>query len=402
MKLGRKPAVESDLDTEPSAKRVKASQEDFVMRKIDSVVIKDYSSPSNKMVAGFDLDSTLVKTKSGKTFPESRDDWILWSPEVVPKLQELHKQGYKLVVFTNQGGVEKGKTKVEDIQAKLDAIQAAVGAPMLTIMLTANDRYRKPLPTAWKMVESNFNGGITIAKAMSFYCGDAAGRMPPVVKKKDFSASDLKFALNVGVRFMTPEECFLNASQTFERNVFEFDPRKLGVAPKRFPVQSPKQQTLILCIGAPGSGKSSAATGVFSDCVRVNQDTLKTKEKCLKACESAIKEGRSVIVDNQNKAKADRAPYLALAKSANVPVIAIFYDVPKELCFHLNTYRMLHTSSALHRPERVPSMVIHSFYKALQKPEIQEGFSQVYRVGLENFDINHDDADLELLRCFFE
>lgn len=51
------------------------------------------------------------------------------------------------------------------------------------------------------------NDGIIIDKKMSFYCGDAAGRKNG--KQKDFSDSDLKFGLNVGIEFLTPENLFL-------------------------------------------------------------------------------------------------------------------------------------------------------------------------------------------------
>lgn len=66
-------------------------------------------------------------------------------------------------------------------------------------------------------VEINFmllfgqkNGGKEIDLADSFYCGDAAGR--PLgwapKKKKDFSSSDRLFAMNIGIKFVTPEEHF--------------------------------------------------------------------------------------------------------------------------------------------------------------------------------------------------
>lgn len=51
----------------------------------------------------------------------------------------------------------------------------------------------------WDFMAKNCNDNIKIDKKASLYCGDAAGRKPPQVTKKDFSDSDYKFALSVGV-----------------------------------------------------------------------------------------------------------------------------------------------------------------------------------------------------------
>lgn len=52
----------------------------------------------------------------------------------------------------------------------------------------------------------------------SFFCGDAAGRPTRNFRKikKDHSCCDRLFAMNIGVKFYTPEEYF------FKRNVEQF------------------------------------------------------------------------------------------------------------------------------------------------------------------------------------
>ncbi len=55
------------------------------------------------------------------------------------------------------------------------------------------------------------NGNVDIDLKKSFYCGDAAGRVKG--KKKDFSDSDYKFALNINITFFTPEMLFHNVAE---------------------------------------------------------------------------------------------------------------------------------------------------------------------------------------------
>jgi bifunctional polynucleotide phosphatase/kinase len=37
-------------------------------------------------------------------------------------MKQLHLEGYKLVIFTNQLGVSKGKTKIEHLKKKMETI----------------------------------------------------------------------------------------------------------------------------------------------------------------------------------------------------------------------------------------------------------------------------------------
>lgn len=57
----------------------------------------------------------------------------------------------------------------------------------------------------WEYFTNNLNDGIKVSLKDSFYCGDAAGRPKTALRPKDFSDTDLKFALNVGIDFKTPE-----------------------------------------------------------------------------------------------------------------------------------------------------------------------------------------------------
>ena len=89
---------------------------------------------------------------------------------------------------------------------------------------------------------------------------------------------------------------------------------------------------------------------------------------------------------------------MALAKRHNAKAVAVVFDVPKDFCFHLNTYRSLDTHSDQHRKEKVPDMVIHSYYKNFEAPTADEGFDAVITLGVEHFNPagNVDTAKLRL------
>lgn len=58
------------------------------------------------------------------------DDWKFLFPSVPIKLRKLHAEGYKLVIFTNQGGILRGTVKAKDIQQKIEAIISKTNVPM--------------------------------------------------------------------------------------------------------------------------------------------------------------------------------------------------------------------------------------------------------------------------------
>ena len=68
----------------------------------------------------FDVDGTIIKTKSGKTFPIDKDDWLLWHPKVKTKLNQLIDDGVRVIFITNQNGIDTGKTNKTEFKLKIE------------------------------------------------------------------------------------------------------------------------------------------------------------------------------------------------------------------------------------------------------------------------------------------
>lgn len=123
-------------------------------------------------LAAFDLDGTLITTKSGKVFATSASDWQFLFPEVPNKLKDLYrKEDYKVVVFTNQGGVSKGKTDFDEWKTKVEDIVRKIGIPVTVFVATDKGLPRKPLPGMYKIYEESYNDGVTVDKENSFFVG---------------------------------------------------------------------------------------------------------------------------------------------------------------------------------------------------------------------------------------
>lgn len=107
-----------------------------------------------------DLDHTLIRPKSGATFPKDAEDW-----EFMPKMlnnlwYDLHSNPRPVVIVTNQGGVLAGFHTHREIEAKLKTIKQQMVAfleggkngmrkyptEVYHYCSYAYDYHRKPLP----------------------------------------------------------------------------------------------------------------------------------------------------------------------------------------------------------------------------------------------------------------
>ncbi|DAZ95515.1 TPA: hypothetical protein N0F65_001854 [Lagenidium giganteum] len=348
-------------------------------------------------IAGFDLDGTLITTKSGKRFAVDARDWKLFHPTLVAaKLEELVRTGFRIVLFSNQNGLDKGHVTPKELQDKLEAIVKKLDLPMLVLLATRDDQMRKPRIGAWKAMHKLLEDA-PLDLENSFYCGDAAGR-PKIDgaggRKKDFAATDYKFALNVGIAFHTPEALFLSSKQRVHvrPDMWEvgFDPRSIKVGegppvldPRDAPLGKTGGHEMVVMCGSPASGKSFFSNHYFGSAyVVVNQDELKTVAACKKRALEALNNGKSVVIDSTNRDPRTRKEWVTMAQSQGISVRCFYADISKDLAMHLNTFRHL-TST-----KKIPDVVIHTFYKNIAPPSFQA-------------DSTHMDADaLALLRFF--
>ncbi|KZW01259.1 PNK3P-domain-containing protein [Exidia glandulosa HHB12029] len=159
-------------------------------------------TPAPVKAALFDLDGTLIRTKSGHTFAQGAADWKWWALHVPRELARLVGEGWQIVIVSNQGGLNNEKKRGE-WKKKVEAMARELGdtVPLTIIAATARDAYRKPGTKMWDYVQKQL--GLTFDVSQSFFVGDAAGRIG------DHSDSDKAFALALGLKFHTPEEFFL-------------------------------------------------------------------------------------------------------------------------------------------------------------------------------------------------
>ncbi|PGH07832.1 polynucleotide kinase 3'-phosphatase [Blastomyces parvus] len=349
-----------------------------------------------RRVAAFDLDSTLIATKSGRRFATSQYDWKWWSPAVPGKLKELNDQGYLVVVISNQKAISLKKDlkggKLEskslfNFKQKVTAIMRTLDVPFSIYAATENDEFRKPGTGMWREMLDDYDLDVAglLDLEQSIFVGDAAGR------KGDHSAVDLDFAAKVGIPFKTPEEFFLDEPRNPISSAFDPKANVVDLSEyETFTTFSKKNDLeLVIFCGSPASGKSTFYWKYLERLgyKRVNQDILKSRSNCLKVAKEYLQAGESVAVDNTNAGTETRAFWIDLAKEVNVPIRCIYLSTPPQICRNNDALRAANPQDESLNPESrssLPGIAFGDFHRRFQAPTLSEGFQDITHVEFKH------------------
>jgi bifunctional polynucleotide phosphatase/kinase len=326
-----------------------------------------------KKIASFDLDDTLIKTKSKKKFATGPSDWD-WLYENIPKkIKELYDDDFTIIIISNQAGIGDGKKEGDDWIEKVNQIVKELNIEMKVFCSISKNKYRKPIPT---FREEFFPEKLS---KKSFFCGDAVGR------KGDFADTDYKFALNCDIKFYTPEHLFLGQENELPEINYCIDLKENNKDNNKDNNKNNKEDNnllnfesknkeMIIMVGYQGSGKSYFSNQIKEKYgyVVINQDTLKTKSKCIKEAEKQINNKKSIIIDSTNPSKEKRKEWIDLAKQNDYNVRVIHMQTSIEQSKHNNIYRSL-TSDI----EQIPEIAYNMYKSKYEKPELEEDIDEI-------------------------
>jgi len=321
----------------------------------------------------FDLDSTIIKPKNNKPLMNPYTEYVYLYPNVIQKLKEYSKNSYQIVIISNQKGLKSEQHKLDWIN-KINKIQSELGIELIVLAALCDDSYRKPRTGFLEFIQPN---------SESFFCGDALGRM------SDHSDCDIKFALNLNIRCLSPEFVFKNE---IELSSSDIDNVHINYAPIfklnyyktfryfNFEVNS----EVIIMVGIQGSGKSLLSKWIkqqnaFLLYDIISRDVEGTMKKCLNKMENLLEAGHNIIIDNTNPTKESRKPYIELAKKYGydvriINIVRLFEDY--NMALHNNYYRHLKFGTPL-----IPNVALYKFLKEYEIPEYDEGADDIIYIS---------------------
>jgi bifunctional polynucleotide phosphatase/kinase len=337
----------------------------------------------------FDLDDTIIKTKSGKTFPISSTDWVFLDKNIVTKINKLYDNNNFIGIISNQKGL-RSELLINNWIKKINDISKTLKVHVIFASISDN-RYRKPMPGSLDEINNKYflvNKIKFEEKSKKYYIGDALGR------DGDHSDTDLKFAKNCKFIIKSPETFFdlpnknNKASITYPNLQYYSKKEEDNILNNLFNLISnnitQNKKILIMCIGLPACGKSYIRNIIlkkFEEFKYTNNDDINEyknnkNDKNNKIFNRLILDNKNllnnnfIIDDNTNFNDKKRNKYLEEFK--DYFKIVIFYDLNMDICMHLNYMRMFYFNKPL-----ISKVVYRTLLKS--NPDIFSNYDKIIR-----------------------
>lgn len=296
-------------------------------------------------IAGFDLDWTLVRPVHG-LFPKGPEDKALL-PNRLHILSQAKEKGYTIVIFTNQKSTTENKLQLNFARVK-KCIEMLGDIPIILLMSTAEDTYRKPNIGMWQVLKQ-----LIPSIKSGFYTGDGAGR------PQDFADSDKMFAQNIGLPFYLPEQIF--------PSIEKIKPEPILPLPS---IEFPIGKNMVLFVGMQGSGKTTyyEANLLPLGYIHINQDKLGTKAKVMKLFKESLAKGLNICVDATNPSLTGRQEFYSLAQNYGYNIITIYFVRDGQ------GYNKL-------REKPVPAIAYNMYFKNLIEPTLENTPGTLYQIA---------------------
>lgn len=131
----------------------------------------------------------------------------------------------------------------------------------------------------------------------------------------------------------------------------------------------------VLLIGIQGAGKSTFyQRRFFNTHVRLSLDLLRTRNRERILLEACLAAKQSVVIDNTNVTAAERTRYIQPARAASFRIAGYFFEPDPKGSLLRNNQR--------EGRRRVPPAGLFGTLKRLERPRMDEGFDELFRVHL--------------------